>query len=155
MMIRKAINKDTDAIIYFMMKLRKLEHNLTDFVNDNKKTRNFLLNEFILKRINHKDYFFFVAEENNKIIGTIVGWKEFISPVYKNENVLYLCDAIVDPAYRRRGIGKDLANALEVEGKKEGLNESVLEVLVDNTNSITFWKKMNYSPVYLKMRKPL
>jgi diamine N-acetyltransferase len=155
MLIRKATNNDTDAIINFMMELRKLEHKLTDFVNDNQKTREFLLNEFILKRLGNKDYFFFVAEDNKKIIGIIIGWKEFISPVYKNENVLYLCDAIVDPLYRGKGIGKKLTMALESEAKKVGLKEAVLEVLLSNVDSIDFWKRMNYDPIYMKMRKQL
>lgn len=155
MIIRKATNNDTDAIINFMMILRKLEHKITDFVNDGQETRDFLLNEFILKRLGNKDYFFFVAEENNKIIGIIIGWKEFISPVYDNANVLYLCDAIVDPSFRGKGIGKELVYALESEAKKLGLKEVILEVLVKNVESIDFWKKMSYEPVYLKMRKKI
>ncbi|MFA6319612.1 MAG: GNAT family N-acetyltransferase [archaeon] len=155
MIIRKATNNDTEAIINFMMVLRKLEHKITDFVNDSQETRDFLLNDFILKRLGHKDYFFFVAEENNKIVGIIIGWKEFISPVYNNANVLYLCDAIVDPTFRGKGIGKKLVHSLESEAKKCGLNEAILEVLVKNVKSIDFWKKMNYEPVYLKMRKKI
>ena len=155
MEIRKATKKDIPIMVSFMMDLRKIEKSLSKRNEANNKTKNFLKKEFLEKRINNKKYVFLIGFENNTPIGIATGWKEFISPVYKNENVGHVCDIIVGKKHQNKGYGKDLLNALEIEFKKMGLREVMLEVLISNKKSSEFWKHCGFEDLYTEMRKDI
>mgnify|MGYP003972775895 CR=1 FL=1 len=155
MQIRKATKKDIPIILEFMMDLRKLEKSMSKRNEASEKTRTFLEKTFIGKRIDNTDYVFLIGFEDEKPIGIAVGWKEFISPVYKNEYVGHVCDIIVGKEYRGKGYGKELTSALEHEFKKMGLKEMMLEVLIANKKSTEFWKSNGFEELYAQMRKDI
>ena len=153
MNIRKASQKDIPTLVNFAIKLRKIEHTLSDKINCGNRTKQFFEMVFN-KYLDDKDHIFLVAEEE-KIVGIAYGWKENIYPIYKNEYVGYIADAIVDENERGKGTGKALVTALEEEFKKMGLKETKLLVLKNNMKAYGLWKEMNYEDLYIEMRKDL
>ncbi len=153
--IKKATKKDIPILLKFMMELQDLEHGLSNRIRADKKTKDFFKNIFIAKRINNPDYKFLIAWEDKKPVGICTGWKEYISPSYKNEYVGYVCQLIVCSEHRKKGIGKELLKKLASEFKQMGIKELKLEVALKNKKSIAFWKTLGFENLYLQMRKDL
>jgi ribosomal protein S18 acetylase RimI-like enzyme len=87
-------------------------------------------------KIKENDDLFFVAEENNNVIGTIIagfdghrGW---------------LYSLAVLPQYQRKGVGSLLVNKAITELKKLGCMKVNLQINVDNREVVTFYKKMSF-----------
>jgi ribosomal-protein-alanine N-acetyltransferase len=57
-----------------------------------------------------------------------------------------LASLAVNPAYRRRGIGTALLDAIERRVRKYGVNEINLEVRKTNLTGLTFWQNMGFVP---------
>ncbi|MCD6536569.1 MAG: GNAT family N-acetyltransferase [Thaumarchaeota archaeon] len=81
------------------------------------------------------------VEKNGLVTGFAIGRIEkrrgrFVGRIYTLN---------VDPDHRRRGIGKSLMKALEVEFRKKGCVKVSLEVAVDNEAAISLYKSLGYS----------
>ena len=72
---------------------------------------------------------FYVATENNKIIGAIRGKKDKITNLF------------IDKNYHQRGIGKKLVEKFETEVIKQRLNKIKIH---SSLYAIPFYKKMGY-----------
>ena len=81
--------------------------------------------------------YYFVYEENDKIIGYINCW------ISENTEILNFC---VDKEYQHRGIG----NLLFAEVEKVASGVMTLEVRVSNTNAINFYSKRGFTKVLIR-----
>jgi ribosomal-protein-alanine N-acetyltransferase len=79
-----------------------------------------------------------VAEVNGRIAGYVISR---ILP-----GIGDLASLAINPAYRRRGIGTALLDAIERRVKAYGVNEINLEVRKTNLIGLTFWQNMGFSP---------
>ncbi len=79
----------------------------------------------------------FVAENNGKIVGTILAGHDGRRGLFHHVSVL--------PEYQKQGIGKMLVdnamNALE----KEGITKVLLVVFKDNDNGNAFWEYLGFT----------
>jgi ribosomal protein S18 acetylase RimI-like enzyme len=79
----------------------------------------------------------FVAEDNGKIVGTILAGHDGRRGLFHHVSVL--------PEYQKQGIGKMLVdnamNALE----KEGITKVLLVVFKDNDNGNAFWEHLGFT----------
>lgn len=77
--------------------------------------------------------------EDNKLIGFIV-----FETIYEVMDILYI---VVDPVYRRNGIGSKLIEYL-LENKD--YERIMLEVRCDNSNAIKLYKKYNFKIINIR-----
>jgi len=76
------------------------------------------------------------------------------SPVFRPERFGVLDGLVVDPAWRRLGIGKRLTHAVEQWALEAGAPWTELNVYEFNTEARRFYEALGYLPYATKMRKP-
>ena len=82
-----------------------------------------------------------VAREKKAVVGVALA---VYSPSAEEGRLLVLNDFFVDPAWRRKGIGKALATRLLEEAKAMRVERIDLEVTPTNANAAAFWKSMGF-----------
>lgn len=94
--------------------------------------------ELVIKmKTNFDDGLFFVADENNKIIGTVIaGFDGHRGWIYS---------LAVLPKYRRNGIGTKLVNKALNELKQLGCIKVNLQIYDNNKTVVEFYKKIGFS----------
>ncbi|QCX38812.1 GNAT family N-acetyltransferase [Aureibaculum algae] len=95
----------------------------------------------------------YIAYDNEIIIGFVTGIIR-LSPAYLgNKKIGYLSHLFINSAYRRTGTGEKLAQEIEAWFKEKNVDLIDVEVIVDNGNSINFFKKMGYKEDIIKLTK--
>lgn len=79
----------------------------------------------------------FVAEDNGKIVGTILAGHDGRRGFFHHVVIL--------PKYRNQGIGKMLADSAMNALEKEGINKVALVVFADNENGNGFWEHIGFT----------
>jgi ribosomal protein S18 acetylase RimI-like enzyme len=153
MKIRKAVKKDIPALIELFMALAKNESKISHLKRADKKTREFFA-KGLPKWIPRKNNVLLIAEDKDKPVGYIFGWKEYISEEYKNPYVGYICECYVDKKYRGQGIAQRLLEKINSSFKKMGLKEAKLIVGSKNP-SRKVWEHLGFKEEYKEMRKLL
>lgn len=78
----------------------------------------------------------FVAEENNQLVGTVLGGNDGRRG--------YIYHLAVQPDHQKKSIGKQLTQkCLEALGK-QGIKKCHIFVISDNEDAIRFWKKIGW-----------
>ncbi|MGD2176922.1 MAG: GNAT family N-acetyltransferase [Anaerolineae bacterium] len=86
-----------------------------------------------------------VAEADDALVGQIGGELREAVPVFEPRTYGYITDIVVDPAARRRGIGRALFKALEEWFRGRGAADLQLQVLESNPAAQAFWRAMGCS----------
>ena len=97
-------------------------------------------------------------QENNKIIGMIVGIinnEETCGYDFKAPKRGRITELIVSKKCRAKGYGNELLNAMENYLKNRGCKDILLEVFGYNKNAINFYKKNGYHTRVIDMTKKL
>jgi GNAT superfamily N-acetyltransferase len=96
----------------------------------------------------HPIFGFYVAEEENKVVGIALYYYRYST--WKGKRI-YLEDIIVTEAFRGKGLGSQLFEAILIEGKIQQCTGLMLQVLDWNEPSIEFYKKYNirFDPEWL------
>ncbi|MCQ2011394.1 MAG: GNAT family N-acetyltransferase [Sporolactobacillus sp.] len=79
----------------------------------------------------------FIAEENHKIIGVILCGNDGRRG--------YIYHTAVDSNYRRRGVGKQLVDAIINALREEDINKVALVVFATNETGNNFWQKIGFN----------
>lgn len=79
----------------------------------------------------------FVAEDDGKIIGTILAGHDGRRGIFHHVSVL--------PGYRKQGVGKMLVESAMDALEKEGINKVLLVVFDHNKNGNEFWEHMGFT----------
>ncbi len=82
-----------------------------------------------------------VAREKRVVVGVALA---VYQPSAELGRMLVLNDFFVDPAMRRKGIGRALATKLLEEAKAMHVDQIDLEVLPTNTVAAAFWKALGF-----------
>ena len=105
-------------------------------------------------QIGKRDNMFFVAEDNDEIIGFLYGNIEkapvYLSPHHKK--IGNISSVFVINKYRKRGIGKGLVSMFLSWTRKRKVRFVQLGVLVKNQSSHNTWKGLGFKDYYVKMR---
>lgn len=131
-MIRLALEKDLDLIIYFINKIAEYEKMSGDVVLDKETLRDYLFNKKIAKCK-------FIMEEN-KEVGFALYFYNFST--FKGKAGLYLEDIFILEEYRNKGYGKKLFLELVKEAKDNNLGRMEWTCLNWNEPSIKFYKSL-------------
>lgn len=83
-----------------------------------------------------------VARETGSVVGVALA---VYTPSAELGRVLVVNDFFVDPAFRRKGVGRALAIRLLEEAKSMRVDRIDLEVLPTNPDATAFWRKMGFS----------
>ena len=83
----------------------------------------------------------FVAREKRAVVGVVLA---VYSPSAELGRVLVVNDFFVDPAMRRKGVGRALAARLLQEAKAMHVDRVDLEVLPVNETATAFWKSVGF-----------
>ena len=81
----------------------------------------------------------FIAEENGRLLGTILGGHD------GRNGFIYRLS--VAEKFQRHGIGEALVNATTEAFKAEGINSIRLFVMTDNHKGNAFWEKLGFKEV--------
>lgn len=107
------------------------------------------------ERIRREDSAVIVADAGH-VVGIAVGLlraaPEF--PVFRKQCWGILDGLVVDPSWRRRGIGKRLTHAVEEWALESGAAWVELNVYEFNVEARRFYEALGYLPVSTKLRKP-
>lgn len=155
--IRTAESKDAEQINNLHIKLRKFESKFDEIQIASKKTSSFSLNWF-KKNINNKKIRIIVAEENNKIIGYIMGWIEYkktFGPYLFNKKVCFITDLFILKEYRKKGIGKLLVKGIMRWFKSKRISSIELNVYTKSKSAIEFWKRMGLKEFFKTLGKKI
>lgn len=82
-----------------------------------------------------------VAREKRAVVGVALAVYQTSAELGR---VLVLNDFFVDPAVRRKGVGRALAAKLLEEAKAMHIDQIDFEILPANTVAAAFWKAMGY-----------
>ena len=149
MKIRKAIVKDIEQI----QRLRRL---LEEYEKEELDNNILNINWVTSKNgIEDTQYFItkqycFVAIEDNKIVGVLLG-EVLPQEEWYTEQIATLDNIFVLKEYRRRGIGQELYNYFKEDIKNKGIRIIELHTLSNNKNAISFYKKIGFEPYNLQM----
>lgn len=78
-----------------------------------------------------------VAEQDDKVIGVIVGTID--------GNRAYFYRLAVHPEFQNQGVGRKLVEALERRFRDKGANQVIIMVNQDNTKVIPFYSSLGYN----------
>ncbi len=92
-----------------------------------------------------------VAEGHGEAVGQL--WLELESAREPGTAFVYLLH--VEPAWRRRGLGREAMALAEREAKRHGCREMRLHVFGFNEAAIALYRETGYEFVDMLMRKPL
>ena len=103
--------------------------------------------EEIQKKLARDPDLFLVAEENNKIVGTVIGGFD------GRRGLLY--HLAVDASFRGKGIGSRLMEEIESRLRAKGCLRCYLMVLVDNVEAMRYydnhgWESIDHVITYAK-----
>ena len=79
----------------------------------------------------------FVAEDNGKIVGTILAGHDGRRGLFHHVSVL--------PEYQKQGIGKMLVDNAMDALEKEGITKVLMVVFKDNDNGNAFWDHLGFT----------
>ena len=111
-----------------------------------------------LKEINENNGKCYLAIENNKAIGLIMGtvppYDEFDYLDYKCPKRGRITELIVTSKIRSNGVGQALMNKIEEYFKSVGCEYILVDVFAYNQNGINFYAKQGYHPrMYTEIKK--
>ncbi len=154
MMIRQAEEKD----IYALSKLHKKfiqEHaQLYDsvfYALSSDATEQWT--QWVKKMLQNKSIGFFIAEEQNEIVGYVSGWIEERPPIYSLNKTGYLSNLFIIPQERKKGIGSNLHKALLGWFKTKKIKYIELSVNAQAAPAYAAWSAFGYKEVAKRMRR--
>jgi len=131
-MIRTAVEKDLDLIVFFINSIAKYENLSNEVVLDKEVLKDYLFNKRIAKCK-------FIME-NDKEVGFALYFYNFST--FKGKAGLYLEDIYILEEYRHKGYGKKLFLDLVKEAKDNNLGRMEWTCLNWNEPSINFYKSL-------------
>jgi GNAT superfamily N-acetyltransferase len=84
-----------------------------------------------------------VARDEDTIVGVALA---VYTPSAELGRAMTVNDFLVKPAYRRKGVGRELANRMVEECKSMNVDEIGLEVLSANKTAALFWSSIGFKP---------
>ena len=116
------------------------------------------MTKFDLDNVSNCDGKCYLAIENNKVIGLIMGtirqYDEHDYLDYKCPKEGEITELIVTSKVRSKGIGQALMNKMEEYFKSVGCEYIIVDVFAYNKNGINFYEKQGYHPrMYTEIKK--
>ncbi|WP_267739643.1 GNAT family N-acetyltransferase [Myroides injenensis] len=150
MIIRKATYEDLPQLQLLYQKQFKAMHDyqpyyFADVIPD--KT-------FLEEVIEREDWEFIIAVDNNQLVGMVALFIEETLPYecFIPHRYLNFADIFVEEEYRKKGIGKQLIDAVKSWAKDKEVDYIELIVLKQNSKAYDLYLKEEFEPVHTVMR---
>lgn len=159
--IRLAIRDDINGLCVLELEFDRY-YESCDFeghyerVNSDKIPEGFY-SKSILESFDDSNSRIFIAEVNGKIVGSSIVVKEEKKPVelYSIGYVGHIESIFVLDAYREKGVGKALMDAMFAWLSNEGVTVCTLSVLEKNTEALKLYEKLGFEKERIKMYKQI
>ena len=137
------------------IELQDFLHRLEPHVLEGKRARKYF--DFMLARCADTAGKIFVVEIENQVVGFACVWGKVPSEDLDEEPIEYafLSDLVVLPAYRGRGLGKALLQAVEAFARSQGAASLELQVLAQNENALRLYNQHGFRAYHLLLTKDL
>ncbi|MBN1386492.1 GNAT family N-acetyltransferase [Candidatus Woesearchaeota archaeon] len=141
--IREADKNDLSMIIKLKSELFKYESRIDNLLAKDRKARMY---DNIYNKMSffNKDFKFYVAEADRRVIGFVSGWVESTPPIFKLRRMGIIGDLYVKGAYRGTGTGTELSNAILDWFKKKKIKWVKVMIYTGNNPSKEFWKSQGF-----------
>lgn len=155
-LIRRATEADADAIGMMWEKLvayhRDLDERLPEAVEDG----GMLYARRIAERIHDSHTGIFVAEADGELVGFTLGLVvDLVPEMFRPQMGGFLADIHVEDAYRRRGVGSKLVEALAGWFRSRGVGYMEWYAATANETGRAFWESLGGREVMTRMRVDL
>lgn len=98
----------------------------------------------------------FVADEEGEIVGYVLAIIIDLAPeMFVQEYSGFLADIFVEPDYRKRGIGRQLVDAVRQWYMECGVTHYEWYVAANNPAGIAFWRSIGGRDILMRMRADL
>jgi ribosomal protein S18 acetylase RimI-like enzyme len=95
----------------------------------------------------------FVAEVDGQVVGYILGAIIDLHPdLFQHTDAGFIADIFVDPAYRRRGIARELVETISAWFTEQGAQHIEWQVAAANTAGVRFWEAVGGLAIMVRMR---
>lgn len=146
--VRNASLEDVDEAMLLFDRLNLLERNWRVFAP--RPEARIETRERYQRLVAAEDGIVVVAEAEGHLIGLGVG--DVTKPSsWSDERALYVTNVYIDPAYRRRGIGRAVVAELVAFAAKRELERLVLRVFTPNHEALDFWTKLGFEPRLIQL----
>lgn len=142
-MIRLAVEKDASRILSLLELILQLHKSLYPKRFDNISSK-YNLDDVIDLIFSRRIW---VYEYDGMVVGYIIGWAE--------GDVYFVDDLMVDPEYRRRGIGGMLLDYISDMAIRLGCNEIQLDVWLENESAVEFYIDGGFEVLKYRMFKKI
>jgi ribosomal protein S18 acetylase RimI-like enzyme len=98
----------------------------------------------------------FVATVGDQVVGYILGAViDLTADLFEYEDSGFIADVFVNPAYRRRGIARQLVETMNRWFAERGVFRVEWQVASANLTAIRFWEAVGGRPITIRMRVSL
>jgi ribosomal protein S18 acetylase RimI-like enzyme len=153
--IRKAKIEDVDGMCHLNSLLNRCHAELDAFwtlKKDSQIIRDMCV-QYFRKMIRSSLSTLFIAEDNGQIVGYSKGTLKSRPPIFQVSAIGQLDEVYVMKLYRRRGIGRQLTDALIEWFRSKQVEYIEVNSDVRNSNALNAWEKYGFKQAMIKMRK--
>ena len=148
MHIRPAEHQDIPNIICLGKDLLTLHHEFDNSYYALEDNFDQSFGEWVRQQLLYPANVLIVAQEDKEIIGFISGYIKSLYPWFRVKNVGHIAFMVIAPAYRRKGVGKQLEQALSNWFRAKNIR--YVEVYVEEKNTVAQSAWSNYGFQYFK-----
>ena len=152
MRIRKATLDDFEALKKFKILSKKEELKYSETLKPLKGTKKKYL-DYLKTDLTRQWRAVFVAVENKKIVGMIIGKRYNAISISKYKRKGYMSNLYIDKNYRKKGIGKKLLLHTLKWLKKQGVKHVSLEIHANNSAAQNLSRKIGFKDYTIKLTK--
>lgn len=153
MTVRRAENKDADAVLNLLRQVNKLHFDVRpDLFRPGTKYDKLQLEEIFAD----ENRPVFVADDGNRVVGyAFCVISRNTSPILADVATLYIDDLCVDEGYRGKRIGTLLLEHVTKYAKEAGCYNITLNVWTGNDAAMKFYASSDFTPLKICMEKKL
>ena len=154
MNFRKANEKDANELVLLFKDLLVMHsENVTNIFSENIDED--MLKDYINKAISKENHSFYIAEDEEKIIGAIevMSIIEKDNPTLRSREYALIDKLVVDKHYRGCGIGSRLIEYAEEDLRFRGVTEVEIYVWEFNSGALNLYNKKGYKTICRRMAK--
>lgn len=111
--------------------------------------------QFIRNLLGRDDAMAVVAVDGGHLVGYAVGRISILPGFFERRRRGYIHDVVTEEAFRRRGIGRSLTEALLAWMREAGVLTVELTVSVRNEEAVAFWERLGFATYMYHMRRDL
>jgi ribosomal protein S18 acetylase RimI-like enzyme len=110
---------------------------------------------FVRTLLGREDALAVVAVDHARVVGYAVGRISMLPGFFAHRERGYIHDAVVREAYRGRGIGRQLVEALTGWMRTAGVTVVELTVATGNRDAVEFWRRVGFDGYMIHMKREL